>query len=106
MAGEKISAFMICKNEEKVIANALESLKWADEIIIVDGYSIDKTLEVAKLFTDKIFQREWTNFGEQRNFALQKCSHPWVFFLDADEVCSPELIGWLQKFRSEGPSAL
>jgi glycosyltransferase involved in cell wall biosynthesis len=103
---ELISAFIICKNEERVIEEALKSLAWADEIIVVDGMSSDGTLDIVKKYTDKIFQREWTNFGEQRNFALGKTSHPWVFYLDADEICSPELIGWFQKFKSKGPAAV
>ena len=97
---------MICKNEEPVIAQALESLKWADEIVVVDGISTDKTVEIVKKFTDKIFQRPWTNFGEQRNFALEHCGHPWVFYLDADEVCSPELIEWFVKFKAGGQEAV
>jgi glycosyltransferase involved in cell wall biosynthesis len=99
----KISAFMICKNEEAVIENALQSLTWADEIIIIDGQSTDRTIELAKKYTDKIFVREWTNFGEQRNFALFKTQYPWVFFLDADEVCSADLISWFKEFKKKGP---
>ncbi len=99
---EKISAFIICKNEETVIGQALESLKWSDEIIVIDGKSTDRTLEICRSYTSKIFQRDWTNFGEQRNFALEKTSHPWVFYLDADEVCSQELIVFFEKFRANG----
>ncbi len=94
---------MICKNEEAVIDRALQSLTWADEIIIVDGFSVDRTVEIAQKYTSQIHMREWTNFGEQRNFALTKCTHPWVFFLDADEVCSPKLIAWMEKFKKGGP---
>lgn len=101
-----ISAFVICKNEEAVIARALSSLKWADELIIVDGFSTDRTFEIAQSFSDKIFQREWTNFGEQRNFALSKCQHDWVFFLDSDEVCSEQLIEWFQNFKKSGIEGL
>jgi glycosyltransferase involved in cell wall biosynthesis len=103
MSDIKISAFMICKNEESAIESALESLTWADEIIIVDGHSSDRTVEIAKRYTDKVFLREWTNFGEQRNFALSKTTHPWVFFLDADEVCSADLISWFREFKKKGP---
>jgi glycosyltransferase involved in cell wall biosynthesis len=102
----QISAFMICKNEEKVIERALQSLSWADELIVVDGFSSDGTIEIVRRFTDKVFQREWTNFGEQRNFALSKCKYPWVFFLDADEVCSPDLIGWMERFKELGPGGV
>jgi glycosyltransferase involved in cell wall biosynthesis len=102
----RISAFLICKNEEPVIENALKSLGWADEIIVVDGMSTDRTVEIVKKYTDKVYQREWTNFGEQRNFALDKTQYAWVFFLDADEVCSPELIKWFQEFKEKGPAGV
>lgn len=100
-----ISAFMICKNEEQNIGKALQSLHWADEIVVVDGKSTDHTVEIVNQYTSKIFHRDWTNFGEQRNFALSKTRFPWVFFLDADEICSPELIEWFQKFKTAGLEA-
>ncbi|MDZ4675997.1 MAG: glycosyltransferase family 2 protein [Oligoflexia bacterium] len=102
MSETKISAFIICKNEEGVIENALKSLTWADEIIVVDGESTDNTQAIARKYTDKVFIRGWTNFGEQRNFALNHTKHPWVFFLDADEVCSVDLINWLTNFKKKG----
>lgn len=98
----QISAFLICKNEEVVIERALKSLYWADEIVVVDGMSEDRTLEIVHKFTDHVYQRPWTNFGEQRNFALSKVKYPWTFFLDADEECSPGLIDWLRLFKSRG----
>ncbi|MBK9294749.1 MAG: glycosyltransferase family 2 protein [Oligoflexia bacterium] len=100
-----ISAFVITKRE-KNIQNCLESLKWADEIIVVDAQSEDKTLEIAKKYTDKIFVRAWSGFSSQRNFALSHCTSDWVFFLDADEVCSPELISFFEKFKQSGPGQL
>ena len=102
MSDFDISAFVICKNEEAVIGRALESLNWADELVIVDGESSDNTVQIARRYTNKIFQRAWTNFGEQRNFALDQLTKPWVFFLDADEVCSPELIQWFKDFKIQG----
>lgn len=98
----KISAFVICKNEEKVITQCLESLKWADELVIVDGFSTDKTLEIAKRYTDKVLQKEWTNFSDQRNFALKHLTGDWVFYLDADEVASKELLMWIEAFKAKG----
>src|ERR1017187_204584 len=97
---------MICKNEEARIERALQSLTWADEIIIVDGHSTDKTVEIAKKYTGKVFIRDWTDFGDQRNFALDQTQYPWVFFLDADEVCSPDLVGWFQLFKQKGPEGM
>jgi glycosyltransferase involved in cell wall biosynthesis len=86
-----LSVTIICKNEEENIRGCLESVKWADEIILVDSYSIDRTIEIAKEYTDKIYQQEWLGFAKQREFALSKVSKEWVFPLDADERCSPEL---------------
>lgn len=99
MESKKISAFIICKNEEPVIENALKSLKFADEIIVVDGQSTDKTVSLVQKYTSKIFIRPWTNFGEQRNFALSHCKMDWVFYLDSDEVVSDELNQWIMKFK-------
>jgi glycosyltransferase involved in cell wall biosynthesis len=64
---------------------------WADEIIVVDSFSTDKTVEIAREFTDKVIQRKWNGITEQRQFAQDQARHEWVFNLDADERCSPEL---------------
>jgi glycosyltransferase involved in cell wall biosynthesis len=86
-----LSVTIICKNEEENIRECLESVKWADEIILVDSLSTDKTVEIAKEYTDKIFTEEWMGFARQREFALAKASNEWIFPLDADERCSNEL---------------
>jgi glycosyltransferase involved in cell wall biosynthesis len=86
-----LSVTIITKNEEENIRECLESIKWADEIIIVDSFSTDKTIEIVKEYTNKIFQQEWLGFAKQREFALSKVSNNWVFPLDADERCSQEL---------------
>jgi glycosyltransferase involved in cell wall biosynthesis len=86
-----ISITIICKNEENNIEECIKSALWADEIIVVDSYSTDKTVEIAKKFTDKIYQNGWKGFAEQRNFALSKTTKEWIMPLDADERCSPEL---------------
>lgn len=102
----KISTFVITKNEEANIEKCLQSLSWADEIVVIDANSSDKTLELAKKYTDKIFVRPWSGFSDQRNFALSKCVYDWVFFLDADETCSPELISFFEKFKRVGIEGL
>lgn len=81
-----ISAILITLNEQENINQALESLKnLADEIIIVDSGSKDKTLEIAKKFDAKIYFRKFDNFANQKNFALSKATNEWVLALDADE---------------------
>ncbi|MBE0461434.1 MAG: glycosyltransferase family 2 protein [Candidatus Aminicenantes bacterium] len=88
----EISVVIITYNEEKRLEGALESVAdIASEIIIVDAFSQDHTLKVAKKYTPHVFQRKWTNFSYQKNFANSKASFPWIFSLDADERLSPEL---------------
>lgn len=85
------SVYIICKNEEHHIEQVLQSVKEFDEIIIVDSGSVDKTLEIAKRYTSKIFQQAWLGYAGQKEFAKNLCTHEWVLNLDADEVLSPEL---------------
>jgi len=88
----KISICIICKNEESKIANCLASVSWADEIVIVDSGSTDKTLEIAKQYTDKIFvEDDWQGFGKQRRRAEGFASNDWVFAIDCDEVVTEDL---------------
>jgi glycosyltransferase involved in cell wall biosynthesis len=87
----KITATVITFNEEHNISDALESLSWADEIIVVDAESHDETVRIARGFTDRIFVRPWPGYSQQKNFAAEQASHDWIFSLDADERISPEL---------------
>lgn len=86
-----LSVTIICKNEEKNIGDCLRSVSWADEIIVVDSGSTDKTLEIANKYTDKVISREWTGYTSQRNFAINEAKNEWIFPLDADERCTIEL---------------
>jgi hypothetical protein len=88
---EKISAIIITKNEEKNIEQCLESIKWVDEIIVVDSESEDETIELAKKFTGKIFIKNWEGFAPQKRYALSLTSFEWILHIDADERVSPEL---------------
>lgn len=80
-----ISAIVITKNEEDRIKACLESLKWVDEIVVYDNGSEDKTLEIAKKYTDKIYQFEGQDYAQLRNKAMEKTSGEWVLYVDADE---------------------
>jgi len=86
-----LSVVIITKNEEKNIEDCLKSVSWADEAIVVDDFSSDRTLEIAKRYTDKIFQRKMDVEGTHRNWAYAKAKHEWVLSLDADETTTPEL---------------
>ena len=72
-------------NEESFIEGALHSVLFADEIIVIDSFSADKTPEISKRYASKFLQREFDNFSNQKNFALKQASSDWVLFLDADE---------------------
>jgi len=88
----QISVVVITYKEEKRLEGALKSVSsLADEIIVVDSHSPDNTLDVARKYTKRVFQRKWTNFADQKNFANSQASHPWILSLDADERVSPEL---------------
>ena len=88
----KVSGVITSFNEEHNIADCIESLLWCDEIILVDSFSTDGTLEVAQRY-DKVrfFQRNYFGAGAQKNWAMQHVQHDWIFLLDSDERCTPEL---------------
>ena len=86
-----LSAIIITHNEEKNLERCLSSLTFADEIIIVDSHSTDKTKEIAQKFTDKIWEVNWQGFGQTKELARQKASQAWVLSIDADEEVTPEL---------------
>jgi glycosyltransferase involved in cell wall biosynthesis len=80
-----VSVVVLTKNEESCIGECLESLRWADEVIIVDDLSTDRTLEIARKFTDKIFSRKMDVEGAHRNWAYAQAKNRWVLSLDSDE---------------------
>lgn len=87
-----ISGLIITQNEEKNIQEVLECFDFCDEIIVVDSFSTDKTVEIAKTFPNvKIIQHKFEDFTKQRNLALDAAKHDWVLFLDGDERITPEL---------------
>jgi len=86
-----ISACIITYNEEKNIEACLESISWVEEIIVVDSMSSDRTIELCRKHTEKVYQQEWQGHVKQKNYALDFARHEWVLCLDADERFSPEL---------------
>lgn len=93
-----ISVCLITYNEEKNIVPCLESVSWADEAVIVDSFSTDRTLELARRYTDKIFQQPLVSFAQQKNAAVDASSNEWVLCMDADERVSLPLA---QEIRRE-----
>ncbi|MEK7605469.1 MAG: glycosyltransferase family 2 protein [Patescibacteria group bacterium] len=87
-----ISAVVLVKNQEGQLKDCLDSLKWCDEIVVIDDDSTDYSVEVAKNMGAKVYTRSLRgNFSQQRNYALEKVKNDWVLFVDADERVSPEL---------------
>lgn len=80
-----LSVAIITKNEEKNLSDCLKSVSFADDIVVVDSGSTDRTLEIAGDFGCRVFAEEWKGYGPQKNIALAKCRNEWVFQLDADE---------------------
>lgn len=96
----KITGLVICKNEENNIEDCIKSLIWCDEIILIDSFSEDNTLKIAKNYAVNIYQNEWKGFSEQRKFALTKVKTEWIISLDADERCSEALKNEIQNIVS------
>ncbi len=87
----KISACLITKDEEEHIEAAIRSIGFADEIVVVDSGSTDRTIEIAKDNGARVVKQNWLGFGKQKQFAVDQCSNEWIFSLDADERASKEL---------------
>jgi glycosyltransferase involved in cell wall biosynthesis len=87
----KISVIIITGNEEKNIKDCLQSVFWADEIIVVDSESVDRTVEVAKEFTNKVYIHKWEGYAKQKVFALSLAKNEWILSLDADERVTKDL---------------
>jgi glycosyltransferase involved in cell wall biosynthesis len=87
-----LSVFIICHNEVDRLGMVLESvIELTDDIIVVDSGSDDGTVELARQYTDRVYHRDWTGFGDQKVYGECLCKHDWILNLDADEVVSPEL---------------
>jgi len=85
---EKLSVVIIAGNEEKNIRDCLESVKWADEIIVIDSESSDNTRQIANEYTPKVFVKKWEGYVQQRKYSIDKTSYDWVLSIDADERVS------------------
>ncbi|MBI5788222.1 MAG: glycosyltransferase family 2 protein [Candidatus Schekmanbacteria bacterium] len=96
-----LSVAIITLNEEENIRACLESVAWADEIVVVDSGSLDNTREICREFNCRIIQKEWPGFGRQKNFAVSQCTHDWVLNIDADERLTPELQSEIRKLSEK-----
>ena len=99
---EKISACLTVGNEEANIRRCLNSLRWADEIVVVDSFSKDRTAEICREYTDRVYQHEWLGYVGQKELIKKMASHPWILFIDADEEVSGELRDQIQREFESG----
>lgn len=97
MTRPHLTVTIITLNEEKNLPKALQSVQWADEVVVVDSGSTDKTVEIAKAYGAKVVYNPWPGYGQQKNFAQNLASHDWVLNIDADEVVPPELATEIQE---------
>jgi len=102
MSTRKLSAFIPVQNVDEIIEDCLESIKWVDEIFIVDGFSDDKTLDICKGYPNvKIVQHKYENSGAQRSWGMPQVTHDWIFIIDSDERCNMELRNEIQAVLSQ-----
>ena len=99
----RISACILTKNEEKNIERCLQNIApYVDEIVIVDGFSEDRTIEIARKYTDKIYQKEFSgSFAVERNYSIEKSTGEWIFIVAPDEVCEKSLLVKLRKLTNQ-----
>jgi glycosyltransferase involved in cell wall biosynthesis len=98
-----LSVAIITHNEEANLERSLGSVAWADEIVVVDSGSTDRTAEIARNFRVRFFLEEWKGFAGQKNSALEKCRCDWILSLDADEALSDELAKEIWKLLDGDP---
>ena len=102
--GVEISVCIITFNEEKSISRAIESVVWADEILVVDSNSTDKTREIAESLGAKVILQDWHGFSKQKQFATDHAKFDWILSLDADEEVTPELAYEIISLKEASPS--
>ncbi|MGD9849872.1 MAG: glycosyltransferase family 2 protein [Nitrospirales bacterium] len=102
---QKVSAVIIAFNDAPNIRRCLESVKWADEIIVLDSHSTDGTTEICQEYTPKVFQETFSGFGRLRNLAVAKATNDWILSVDTDEWATDEIKQEIQGILKSGPSA-
>jgi glycosyltransferase involved in cell wall biosynthesis len=100
----KLSVLLPTYNEARNLAACLETVKWTDEILIVDSYSTDSTLEIARSYGARIVQHEYINSAKQKNWAIPQCAHEWILQIDADERLEPALQSEIREILKNPPA--
>jgi glycosyltransferase involved in cell wall biosynthesis len=101
----KLTVTVITRNEAANIAGALESVKWADEIVVVDSRSSDETVDIARRHATRVEIHDWEGYSEQRNFAAEIAANDWILAIDADERVPAALAAEIQGIMRKGPTA-
>jgi glycosyltransferase involved in cell wall biosynthesis len=106
--GLRVTAMIFTLDEEIHMPGCLRSLAWCDDVVVVDSFSTDRTVEIARQAGARVFQHAFTGFGDQRNWALAATAprHPWVLILDADERVTPELVTELSQVLPQAPEGV
>src|SRR5471032_2761918 len=99
-----LSVAIVTLNEEAALVRTLASVAWAEEIVVVDSGSTDRTVEIARSYGARVIEREWPGFAAQKNFAIEQCTGTWVLSLDADEELTPELQLEIQTLVASDPA--
>jgi glycosyltransferase involved in cell wall biosynthesis len=100
----QISATIVTLNEERNVARAIESLRFADEVLVVDSGSADRTREIAIHAGARVIEEPWRGYAAQKNYAASRASNDWILSIDADEVVTPELASEIVDLKSKGPA--
>lgn len=103
MSREKISAIIITRNNAQEIERCLRSIAWVDEIVVVDTFSTDGTVEICRRYGARVVQQDFKNFHTQLNSCLEHTTHDWTLNLFADETVSPELRAEIEAVFAQGP---
>jgi glycosyltransferase involved in cell wall biosynthesis len=101
----RLTVTVITRDEAANIGAALDSVSWADEIVVVDSGSADDTVALARQRTERVFVRDWPGYSAQKNFAAAQASHDWILSLDADERVTPELADEIRAVLGQEPAA-
>lgn len=99
----KISATIITYNEERNLPRAIESLRCADEILVVDSGSSDRTVELAEKLGARVLESPWPGYAKQKNLAAERAQHDWILSVDADESLSEALEAEIWRLKKTGP---
>jgi glycosyltransferase involved in cell wall biosynthesis len=101
----QISATIVTLNEERNVARAIRSLSFADEIVVVDSGSTDRTREIASGLGAKVIEETWRGYAAQKNYAASCAAHEWILSIDADESVTDKLAQEIQEVKKNGPHA-